>query len=87
MTTNYHSPFVIVRFGTGGHKFAWLVSTDGEGNFKGHSAKGHFSKAVKPGETQFYKTLRTYRKEDVIATWRNMPSLTAIKFAIKKAKG
>lgn len=85
MTTNYHSPWAMVKFGEVGVKLAFIESYDPEkGSFRGRCANKHWRKVLNlPVVTPstFYKTSRKFTKDDVLYTWRFRPSL--FKFILK----
>ena len=82
--TNYHSPYALIRFGDVGFKLAWIRSYDGAETYKGYACNKHWKTICKTGFST-YKTLRVFKKSDILFTWRNYPYIKSVEQKIKKA--
>ena len=84
--TNYHSPYALIKFGDVGYKLAWIFTFDGDEIYNGYACNKHWKTICKTGLFSTYKTLRKFKRSDIICTWRFFPTLKLVQNRIIKAK-
>lgn len=76
LKTSYGHPIVLFRSGNG-NKLAYVTKRKDVDTLIGHSFISHFSK-VYSGKTNLYKSQREIPVVDIVAEWRNFPSLSTM---------